>query len=87
MTLRITGVLNNRKQVFMAMKSELCWIHSIVFEVGLQYRIACHGEAAAVRRKDQSLHVAVSTMLNVTAVTNRPYWTAVSHIQCLTVWL
>lgn len=50
------------------MKSELCWIHSIVFEVGLQYWIECHGEAVAVRREDQSLHVAVSTMLNVNAV-------------------
>lgn len=42
------GVLNNRKQVLMAVKLELCWIHSIVFKVGLQYRTACHGKAAAV---------------------------------------
>lgn len=44
------SVLNNRKQVLRAMKTELCWVHSIVFKVGLQYRIACHGETAAVKK-------------------------------------
>lgn len=55
----------------MAIRPELSCIYSIIFKVGLQYKIACHREAAAVRREGQSLHVAVSTMLNVTGVTNR----------------
>lgn len=70
-TTTLGGAWNNRKQVLMVMKPELSWIHGVVFKVGLQYRIACHGEAAAVRREGQSLHVAASTMLNMTGVTNR----------------
>lgn len=65
------GVPNNRKQVLMFMKPELSWIHGIAFKVRLQYRIACYRETAAARREEQSLHVAVSAMLNVTGVKNR----------------